>query len=307
MKKILFFVITFLSTVSFAQITQIDTLAMQNFDSIAHTPDWPFTGPVVYNTMGMSAANDSPSLSPTGIGGSRSWESTTQSGGLILTFTTIPIPAGYDSLRVHFNLAAMNLTALNSGGPDNLDYVLTEVSFNGGAFYNRLRIRGATTNDSYWPYSATGIAKVYYQPQSEQVFNPTSSGLQNTQGYSNCEIVFPGSVTSISIRMTGRSSSASDTWLVDNVILTGQKTIMTGIKAKMNEHFIKVYPNPVNDKIHISRSNSETTQLELFNALGSLVKSVYIEKADVTIDISDLESGVYFLKLDHNTKKIIKH
>src|SRR5688572_27833717 len=256
-KLLLASLIVFTCSISRSQI-MIDTLAMQNFDTASFSPNWTFSGPVVYNTMGMTASSAmSPTNSPTGIGGSRSWESTTQSAGLVLTFDTITIPPGYDSIRAKFSLAAMNL-ASSGGGPDNLDYVLVAVSVNNAAYYNRLRIRGATTDNSYWPFSATGKAKVYYTPSSEQVFANTSSGLQPA-GYSYGEITFPGTVSQISIRMTGRSSSSTDTWLVDNVLLTGEK-LATGVKQASKDSGIKVYPNPASDMVYISRSlNTNTT------------------------------------------------
>lgn len=284
----------------------IDTLAMQNFDTLAlYSPNWPFTGPVVYNTMGTSPAVSSPSNSPTGIGGSDSWETTSQSGGLVLTFSTIPIPAGYDSIRARFSLAAMNLIS-TGGGPDNLDYVLTEVSFNGNPYYNRLRIRGAVANNSWWPYSAIGKAKVYYQPQSEQIFAPTNSGLQTTEGYSYCEIVFPGaSMSTISIRITGRSSSSTDTWLVDNVLLTGEK-LATGINSNAKNSSVKIYPNPANDVIYIHRTANTNSTANIINALGEIVLSKELTKENESLSISNLAAGVYFLKVDGQTKKVIK-
>ncbi len=203
-----------------AQVS-IDTLAFQDFEITPASPTWTFTGPVIYNS-GYSNANAAPANSPLGIGGSRAWETTTNSGGLQLNFDNIVIPAGYDSVRVRFNLAAMNLIS-TGGGPDNLDYVLTAVSTDGGVnYYNRLRIRGATADNSYWPYSATGVAKVFYQPQAEALFQPVTTGPQTTLGYSTCEIVFPGNVSQIAIRIIGRSSSSTDTWLVDNLVLTGE-------------------------------------------------------------------------------------
>lgn len=305
MKKLLLSVISiFAFNVSQSQI-MIDTLAMQNFDTLAlYSPNWAFTGPVVYNTMGMSPTAASPSNSPTGIGGSNSWESTTQSSGIVLTFSTITIPAGYDSIRARFSLAAMNLVG-TGGGPDNLDYVLTEVSFNGGPFYSRLRIRGAVANNSWWPYAATGKAKVYYQPASEQIFAPTNSGLQTTEGYSYCEIVFPGSVSTISIRMTGRSSSSTDTWLVDNVLLTGEK-LATGINSITKNNSVKIYPNPANDVVHIVRNTKTNASLAVINTLGQVVLTKELTKESESINISELQSGIYFLNIDGSIKKIIK-
>jgi len=200
----------------------MDTLAIQDFEIMPATPTWSFTGPVVYNS-GFSAANALPPNSPIGIGGSRAWETTSNSGGLTLEFDNITIPSGYDNIRVQFRLAAMDLVGAD-GGPDDLDYVLTRVSLdNGATYYSRLRIRGAINNNSHWPYDATGVASVNYQPQSEVVFQPINSGLATDLGYSTCEILFPGNVSQIKISIIVRSSASTDTWLIDNVLMVGEK------------------------------------------------------------------------------------
>lgn len=205
---------------AFAQ-TNIDTLAIQDFEVAPQAPTWNFTGPVIYNS-GFSSASAAPPNSPLGIGGSRAWETTVNSGGLVLDFDNVAVPGIYDSVRVRFRLAAMNLIGA-TGGPDNLDYVLVAYSTDGGSTYvNRLRVRGATSDNSFWAYSATGIARAYYTPATEVVFQPVTSGLQTTLGYSTCEIVFPGSVTQVRMRITGRSSSSTDTWLVDDLLITGE-------------------------------------------------------------------------------------
>ncbi|MBK7426238.1 MAG: T9SS type A sorting domain-containing protein [Saprospiraceae bacterium] len=198
-----------------------DTLAIQDFELTPALPTWSFTGPVIYNS-GFSGANAAPDNSPIGISGSRAWETTSNSGGLALEFDNINIPAGYDSVRVQFRLAAMNLNS-TGGGPDNLDYVLTQVSLdNGTTYYSRLRIRGAVADNSYWAYDATGVAKVYYQPQTEVMFQPINTGLATDLGYSTCEILFPGNVSQVKIKITGRSSSSTDTWMIDNVLIAGE-------------------------------------------------------------------------------------
>lgn len=216
-----------LCIVGFTSLTKaqlaIDTLAIQDFEITPAAPTWNFTGPVVYNS-GISSATAAPANSPIGINSSRAWETTSVSGGLVLDFNNITVPSGYDSVRVNFKLAAMNLNG-STGGPDNLDYVLVEYSIDGGNnFVSRLRIRGAVANNSFWGYDATGVAKVNYLPATETMFQPANSGIQTTEGYSTCEIVFPGSITQVQLRITGRSSSTTDTWLVDNLILTGENS-----------------------------------------------------------------------------------
>ncbi len=222
MKKVFTLSITCIFLMHINAQLNVDTLAIQDFELVPTTPTWNFTGPVIYNSNGFSSATAAPPNSPIGIGGSRAWETTTNSGGLLLEFANTSIPAGYDSIRVHFNLAAMNLNG-SSGGPDNLDYVLVAYSTDGGSiFSNRLRIRGAVNDNCFWAYDATGVAKVNYLPATEALFQPINTGLATTLGFSNCEIVFPGTVTQVMLRITCRSSSSTDTWLVDNVLITGE-------------------------------------------------------------------------------------
>ncbi|MEW6470137.1 MAG: T9SS type A sorting domain-containing protein [Bacteroidota bacterium] len=293
MKKLVLSSILFISLASFGQITFTDTLAIQDFDSIPTTPHpaWTFTGPVIYNTMGMTGTNAAPANSPTGIGGSRSWETTTNSTGLVLTFGNITIPPGYDSIRVHFNLAAMNLIS-TGGGPDNLDYVLTEVSTDGGAtYYGRLRIRGAVANNSYWPFSATGVARVYYQPQTEVVFAPANTGLQTNEGYSNCEIVFPGSVTQVAIRMTGRSSSSTDSWLVDNLVITGEYTSGVSVEELSGSGLKALYPNPATDQVTVWCEVKG--EFRLVDMLGNEVIRKDLGSGEHSISVAELPEGMY--------------
>lgn len=206
----------------FAQVT--DTLALQDFETSPQSPVWTYTGTPSYFISGYSSASATPANSPVGIGGSRAWQVYAVSGGNPLTFANQTIPSGYDSIRVRFRLAGMNLNG-SSGGPDNLDYVLLEYSTNGGTtFYGRIRVRGAVNNNCSWPYSAATIAKAYYQPTTEVVFQPTNSGLQLTEGVGTVELVFPGSVTQVMVRITPRSSSSSDHWLVDNLVLIGESS-----------------------------------------------------------------------------------
>ena len=56
----------------------------------------------------------------------------------------------------------------------------------------------------------------------EMMFQPTTSGLQTVDGYSTVEVTFPGTVTQIGARITPRSSSTSDSWLIDDLELIGE-------------------------------------------------------------------------------------
>lgn len=203
---------------------QVDTLAIQDFEVTPAAPAWNFTGPVVYRS-GVSTANNAPPNSPIGINGSRAWETTTNSSGLTLDFDNITIPQNvYDSVRVSFRLAAMNLNG-TGGGPDNLEYVNFAYSLdNGNTYTTRIRIQGAAANNSVWPYDAQGVAKAYYLPASQVMFQPAGTGLRLTDGLGYVELTLPGTVAQVKIRITARSSSSSDTWMIDNLVLSGEKS-----------------------------------------------------------------------------------
>lgn len=226
-----------------AQTSQIDTLALQDWDTSGIAPIWTITGIPNAFTNGISIVNAAPPSSPIGLGGSWAWNVTSVSGGNPVVFNSVPIPGGYDSVRVNFRLAAMSLST-SSGGPDDLDYVLVEYSLDTGTtYFNRLRIRGALANNSFWGYDATGVASVFYLPPTETLFQPLVTGLQTTLGYSECEIVFPGSVGAVQLRITPRSSSSTDTWLIDNVMLTGESYCVNS-NSSISETVCNTYTSP---------------------------------------------------------------
>lgn len=70
---------------------------------------------------------------------------------------------------------------------------------------------------------------------------------------------------------------------------------------------INIFPNPVKDKFALNNANFEIKKVEVFNTKGQLVRQF---KPSKNYDISELESGVYILKLQDqkhvNTIKIIK-
>jgi len=198
----------------------IDTLAIQDFEPVPSSPVWGYSGVLTDTISGYASGTSCIPGTPLGINGSSAWQVEAVSGGNIITFDTIVIPQGYDSLYMSFHLAGLSLYA-STGGPDNLDYVLVEYSIDSAAYVGRVRVRGAVNNNSFWPYDAAGQAIVSYLPATESMFQPTNTGLQMTEGISFVQIVFPGNISSLSVRITPRSSSSSDTWLIDNLVLTG--------------------------------------------------------------------------------------
>ena len=66
-----------------------------------------------------------------------------------------------------------------------------------------------------------------------------------------------------------------------------------------NDQSLNIYPNPVTNGI--VNFSKEVKNIYIFNSLGALVKNV--ERAK-TIDVSDLSTGIYFVKTSLGNSKL---
>jgi len=82
--------------------------------------------------------------------------------------------------------------------------------------------------------------------------------------------------------------------------------------SNTNINLFSVYPNPVKDILNLQfKNNSNKTTVIIYNAFGSLVyKNNFYQKKNIDINISELNTGIYFIntQVDDkiNTKKFIK-
>ena len=70
---------------------------------------------------------------------------------------------------------------------------------------------------------------------------------------------------------------------------------------------IKVYPNPTNSKITVTGAYNKTIEYSIFNVFGQLVLSGTWTSDTLQINLSELDSQVYFLKINNKLIKIIKN
>ena len=86
------------------------------------------------------------------------------------------------------------------------------------------------------------------------------------------------------------------------------RSVYTGMEEISENGNLTVYPNPVKNLLNIK--NAEIIKnYELYNNSGKMVDSKSIQQKQFTIPVSELKSGLYFLKTysdsEVNTKKII--
>lgn len=82
-----------------------------------------------------------------------------------------------------------------------------------------------------------------------------------------------------------------------------------GVEKLQNE-FVKIYPNPAKDFLTISNLQNDEIDVEMTNNLGQIVLNMEINDNQNKVDIRKLKNGIYFLKFKHGesiqTFKIIK-
>ena len=90
---------------------------------------------------------------------------------------------------------------------------------------------------------------------------------------------------------------------VSNLFKTGS---IVGINSISNSNSLSVYPNPTNGIIHVMYNNitDNRTNVSLISLTGQVVLTKNSVSNNEMFDISNLEKGVYILKLDTNSETI---
>jgi hypothetical protein len=72
-----------------------------------------------------------------------------------------------------------------------------------------------------------------------------------------------------------------------------------------NNSTINIYPNPASHSLQIESESSIGKIIHIFNVNGQVVKTFYQNVSNQQIDITNLPSGTYFIKMGSQVKKII--
>ncbi len=78
----------------------------------------------------------------------------------------------------------------------------------------------------------------------------------------------------------------------------------TGLTA-LNKTQLKVYPNPFTNEINVVSDHSLGTVL-VYNAIGEKVMAVTTKETETKLNLADLKAGVYILRVQHSSMRLIK-
>jgi hypothetical protein len=94
---------------------------------------------------------------------------------------------------------------------------------------------------------------------------------------------------------TPNDASPTATFLFDDIVQL-DPTLSVDDQALNTDDFMS-YPNPAKDLFTISSRNKSITSLTLFDILGNEVKVLQPNSLEVTVDVSDVASGIYIAKI----------
>jgi beta-glucanase (GH16 family) len=112
----------------------------------------------------------------------------------------------------------------------------------------------------------------------------------------------------IAIEPRVNSSFVQSTMEIDYVRVYQQNVL--NIANQSNFSNIKLFPNPVKNKLTIARQENTNATAEIYSILGQKVYSCILNEENTTIDLADFQNGIYVVLITSekgiNTFKVIK-
>jgi len=108
----------------------------------------------------------------------------------------------------------------------------------------------------------------------------------------------------------GEGAMRSESWngsplTPDNYLITPSVFVGTVGISNLRETMISIYPNPANSVLLI-QSEANIQKFEIINMLGAVVLSENSGAANLRIDVSQIKTGMYFLRMDTGSETITK-
>ena len=140
-------------------------------------------------------------------------------------------------------------------------------------------------------FSQTGVVITYYD-NTQQQFNVQTTG----------KLFFSGDHLQIHIDDTVTQPTSIPVTIIQRITFTNNlsTTQQTAAVIRLN-----LFPNPGSEYIQISSADEEILQVKIYNNNGQLLQNgSYFPMQN--IDVSNLESGIYWVHVNGATLKFVK-
>ncbi len=252
--------------------------------------------------------------------------------GDVLTFTTQINPVAGDAYPAN-NTFVYDQAVVNSFDPNDItvregefinqeqadDYLHYIVRFqNTGNFQaTNVRVEGMLDNNLDWdtfePIGASHEFEAYREGSSIQFkfdninLADSSSNEPASHGYVMYKVK-PKATVTVGDSMSAQAGIYFDfnTAVITNTATT---TIVTMAAETFGKEAFAVYPNPANNTVIIRLQDATVANVTITDVLAKTVKTLQMNTTEQSIDISALNTGVYFVTVQagntHSTQKLI--
>lgn len=154
-----------------------------------------------------------------------------------------------------------------------------------------------TITNCFWDQTTSGLSSGcgYDVATTFNVLGKTTNEMKTQSTFTNSGFDFVGET----------ANGTEDIWKIDNNINNGYPSIFwqnnsVGINDIRANASFSIFPNPASNQVFINLKNynKEKFKLNIYNQLGMIVKTVMINQTSNRINISELNNGIYFLKID---------
>jgi hypothetical protein len=91
----------------------------------------------------------------------------------------------------------------------------------------------------------------------------------------------------------------------DTISVEAKVWAVTVKEVKQNKEF-SFYPNPAKDELMVKYFSKESFQIEIYNILGSKVKTFNLNGGQANVNIEELANGIYFIRFKDDERVISK-
>ncbi|SDC37371.1 T9SS type A sorting domain-containing protein [Williamwhitmania taraxaci] len=164
-------------------------------------------------------------------------------------------------------------------------------------------VDGITATNAVAHITANEAGTAYYAVQLASITAPTAAAIKDGTGFLAAGNAPVTATVEKSINIAGLSFSSSYSFytiVVDGASNTSEikkvefTTITSSISSTAGEEILTIWPNPAHGIVQINVKVS--AQYKIFNMLGIVVKSGYLDEHQSTLDISNLAKGNYFIR-----------
>jgi hypothetical protein len=187
--------------------------------------------------------------------------------------------------------------------------------FIGGVFDNSYIVFGNDTLFNYNSNVGDDLFIVRYDTIGNVIWTKSAGGNRNDNVTcitidNSGNICIAGYFDSPSLRFGNilLNNSLQD-WTDD--IFVAKLSSNTGIFENNVQVGIKIYPNPTTDNITIAITDKalpcrQAGTIEISNISGQLIKTIYCNGKETTVDVGDLASGVYIIKVKTDKGVVVR-